>query len=105
TAYVWHCYVPGLTIGQLYGYRVHGPYEPENGLRFNSSKLLIDPYARAIAGELNWKHPVLSYKLGDTKGDVSKCEEDDAAGIPKCVVTSAHFDWQNDRLPETPLHE
>jgi glycogen operon protein len=105
TGYVWHCYVPGLTIGQLYGYRVHGPYEPENGLRFNSSKLLIDPYARAIAGEVNWNYPVFSYKLGDPNEDLSKCEEDDAAGIPKCVVTSAHFDWQNDRLPETPLHE
>jgi glycogen operon protein len=105
TGYVWHCYVPGLTIGQLYGYRVHGPYEPDKGLRFNSSKLLIDPYARAIAGEVNWKYPVFSYKLGDPNADLSKCEQDDAAGIPKSVVTSTHFDWQNDRLPETPLHE
>ena len=105
TGYVWHCYVPGLTIGQLYGYRIHGPYEPEKGLRFNSSKLLIDPYARAIAGEVNWKYPVFSYKLGDPNADLSKCEQDDAAGIPKAVVTSTHFDWQNDRLPETPLYE
>jgi glycogen operon protein len=105
TGYVWHCYVAGLTIGQLYGYRIHGPYEPEKGLRFNSSKLLIDPYARAIAGEVNWKYPVFSYTLGDPKADLSKSEQDDAAGIPKGVVTTSHFDWQNDRLPETPLHE
>jgi len=105
TGYVWHCYVPGLTIGQLYGYRIHGPYEPEKGLRFNSSKLLIDPYARAIAGEVNWKYPVFSYTLGNPEADLGKCEQDDAAGIPKGVVTSSHFDWLNDRLPETPLHE
>src|SRR3569833_591441 len=65
TGFVWHCYVPGLTIGQLYGYRVHGPYEPEAGQRFNSAKLLIDPYAKSIAGSVNWDYPVFNYVLGD----------------------------------------
>jgi glycogen operon protein len=105
TGYVWHCYVQGLTIGQLYGYRLHGPYEPEKGLRFNPAKLLIDPYARAVAGHVDWDYPVFGYKLGDPNGDLSLDQEDDAAGMPKGVVTTSHFDWQNDRSPETPLHE
>jgi glycogen operon protein len=105
TGYVWHCYVPGLTIGQLYGYRMQGPYEPEKGLRFNAAKLVIDPYAQAIAGSVDWNYPIFSYKIGDPGEDLSKCEEDDGAGMPKGVITSSHFDWQNDRSPETPLHE
>ena len=105
TGNVWHCYVPGLSIGQLYGYRVHGPSQPEKGLRFNAAKLLIDPYARAIAGKVNWDYPVFGYKLGDENGDLSVDDHDDAAGVPKGVVTSSHFDWQNDRSPETPLHD
>ena len=105
TAHVWHCYIPGLTIGQLYGYRVHGPYEPEKGLRFNPAKLVIDPYARAIAGNVDWKYPIFGYKLGDPAQDLTCDSEDDAAGMPKGVVTSSHFDWQNDRSPQIPLHE
>ncbi len=105
TGYVWHCYVQGLTIGQLYGYRVHGPYEPEKGLRFNPAKLLLDPYAHAVAGEVNWDYPVFGYRLGDTQADLSCDPRDDAAGMPKGVVTTSHFDWQNDRSPETPLNE
>ena len=65
TGHIRHCYVQGLTIGQLYGYRVHGPYEPEKGLRFNPAKLLIDPYAKALTGKVDWSKPVFSYKLGD----------------------------------------
>ncbi len=103
--YVWHCYVPGLTIGQLYGYRVHGAYEPEKGFRFNPAKLLIDPYATALAGQVNWDYPVFGYRLGDPGGDLSCDSQDDSAGIPKAIVTSSHFDWQNDRSPATPLHE
>ncbi|HZQ52936.1 MAG TPA: glycogen debranching protein GlgX [Bryobacteraceae bacterium] len=105
TGFVWHCYVPGLTIGQLYGYRVHGPYQPNQGHRFNPAKLLIDPYARAIAGKVNWDYPVFGYRLGDPREDLSCDSQDDAAGMPKGVVTTSHFDWQNDRSPETPLHE
>jgi len=105
TGHVWHCYIPGMTIGQLYGYRVYGPNNPEHGLRFNASKLLIDPYARAIAGEVNWTYPIFSYKPDDPLADLSLDERDDAVGMPKGVVTSSHFDWQNDRSPEVHLHD
>ena len=105
TGYVWHCYLPGMTIGQLYGYRVYGPFEPEKGLRFNPNKLLIDPYGTALAGQVNWDYPIFAYHFGDPADDLSFDNRDDAAGVPKCVVTSSHFDWQNDRSPEIPLHE
>ena len=105
TGYVWHCYIPGVKLGQLYGYRVHGPFEPEKGDRFNGMKLLIDPYARAVAGHLNWDAPVFGYKIGDPGQDLSCDENDDAWGVPKCVVTTSHFDWENDRPPLTPLHD
>jgi len=105
TGYVWHCYLPGVKLGQLYGYRVHGPYEPEHGDRFNPAKLLIDPYAKAIAGALNWDAPVFGYRLGDPAEDLSCDAEDDAWGVPKSVVTTSHFDWENDRPPLTPLHD
>jgi isoamylase len=105
TGHVWHCYLPGISIGQLYGYRVHGPYEPEKGQRFNPAKLVIDPYAHAVAGSVNWEYPVFPYRIGDSKEDLSCDSEDDAAGMPKGVVTASHFDWQSDRAPQTPLHE
>jgi glycogen operon protein len=105
TGYVWHCYLPGVKLGQLYGYRVHGSYDPERGDRFNPAKLLIDPYAHALAGTLNWDAPVFGYKLGDEAGDLSRCDDEDAWGVPKSVVTTSHFDWENDRPPLTPLHD
>ncbi len=105
TGYTWHCYVQGLPLGQLYGYRVHGPYKPEEGLRFNPAKLVIDPYAKALTGRLNWDQPVFAYKLDDTAADLSCDDRDDAAGIPKGVVTASQFDWQNDHSPGIPLHE
>jgi isoamylase len=105
TAYVWHCYIPGIKLGQIYAYRVHGPYEPERGLRFNAAKLLIDPYAKAISGKLNWDAPVFGYKLGDPQHDLSRDDEDDAWGVPRCIVTTSHFDWENDRPPLTQLHD
>jgi isoamylase len=105
TGHVWHCYVPGIKLGQLYGYRIHGPYEPERGDRFNPAKLLIDPYAKALAGRLNWDAPVFGYKLGDSGEDLSRDDQDDAWGIPKSVVTTSHFDWENDRPPMTPVHD
>ena len=104
TGSIWHCYIPAIKPGQLYGYRVHGPYEPEKGLRFNPSKLLIDPYARALAGGLDWNAPLFGYEIGETD-DLVPGERDDASGVPKGVVTSAHFDWENDRPPMTPWHE
>jgi isoamylase len=105
TGYVWHCYLPGVKLGQLYGYRVHGPYDPERGDRFNPAKLLIDPYARALAGDINWDAPVFGYKIGDPAEDLSRDTGDDAWAVPKSVVTTSHFDWENDRPPLTPLHD
>ncbi len=105
TGYVWHAYLPGVKLGQLYGYRVSGPYDPEHGNRFNPAKLLIDPYARAVSGTLNWDAPVFSYQFSDPQADLSLNKEDDAWGVPKCVVTTSHFDWENDRPPLTPLHD
>ncbi len=105
TGFVWHCYIPGIKLGQLYGYRMHGPYEPERGQRFNPAKLLIDPYAKAISGTVDWKAPVYGYKLGDAKEDLAKDDQPDDRAVPKCVVTSSHFDWENDRPPMTQLHD
>ncbi len=105
TGYVWHCYLPGVKLGQLYGYRIHGPYEPERGERFNPAKLLIDPYAKALAGRLNWDAPLFGYKLGDACEDLTRDDQDDAWGVPKSVVTTSHFDWENDRPPSTSVHD
>ncbi|HLX44187.1 MAG TPA: glycogen debranching protein GlgX [Bryobacteraceae bacterium] len=104
TGHVWHCYVPGIRLGQLYGYRIHGPYEPERGLRFNPAKLLIDPYAKALVGQVDWNAPVFAYALGNPDGDLQIDTVDDAAAVPKGVVTMSPFDWENDRPPLTPLH-
>lgn len=105
TAYVWHAYLPGIKPGQLYGYRVDGPFEPEKGMRFNNNKLLIDPYAKAIAGEVEWKAHVFGYRFDNDQKDISFDEQDSAAGMPKCVVIDPSFDWGNDRHPKTPWHK
>jgi glycogen operon protein len=103
TGNIWHCYIPGVKLGQLYGYRMHGEYKPETGHRFNESKLLIDPYAKAICGNVDWNAPVFSYTPGPEE-DLAMNSDDDAHGVPKCVVTSDMFDWENDRPPLHPLH-
>ncbi|HEY1758507.1 MAG TPA: glycogen debranching protein GlgX [Bryobacteraceae bacterium] len=105
TGHVWHCYVPGIRLGQYYGYRIRGPYDAEHGLRFNPAKLLIDPYAKALAGRVNWDAPVFGYELGNPDADLRPDEQDDAAAVPKGVVIAADFDWGNDRPPLTPLHD
>ena len=102
---VWHLYVPGLAPGQLYGYRVAGPYAPGEGHRFNPAKLLIDPYAKAISGELRWNDSLYGYQVGLPEADLYADERDSAAYMPKCVVVDPAFDWGNDRLPQTPLHQ
>ena len=104
TGHVWHCYIPGIKLGQLYGYRVQGPYAPEEGHRFNPSKLLIDPYAKALSQQVDWNSPVFGYAIGNPDEDLKIDSEDDASGVPKCVVTAGHFDWENDRPPMRPLH-
>ncbi|MGH7463650.1 MAG: glycogen debranching protein GlgX, partial [Longimicrobiales bacterium] len=86
TGFIRHGHVAGLEPGQIYGYRIHGPYEPEKGLRFNPSKLLLDPYARAVVGSLDWKGPIFGYCLGDAKRDLSRSDEDDAYAVPKGIV-------------------
>ncbi|MEV7618789.1 glycogen debranching protein GlgX [Microbacterium sp. NPDC089321] len=98
-AYVWHGYVPTVQPGQLYGYRVHGPYDPANGKRFNASKLLLDPYAKAVAGQVEWGQAPFSYDFGDPD---SHNQQDSAASTPKSVVINPFFEWAGDRLPKTP---
>jgi glycogen operon protein len=105
SAYVWHGYIKGLQPGQLYGYRVHGPYRPNEGLRFNPNKLVIDPYAKSLAGQVNWSSPVFPYKLGGDDADLTMDEGDSAPGMQKCVVVNPFFDWQDDRPLNTPLSD
>jgi isoamylase len=102
TAHNWHCFVPGVGPGQRYAYRVHGPYDPASGHRFNPNKLLIDPYAKAIEGAVEWDRAnVLPYVPGtDEEADLELDDEDDADAVPKCVVIDPDFDWEDDRPPQ-----
>ena len=99
---IWHGYLPNARAGQLYGYRVHGPYQPEEGHRFNPHKLLLDPYARKLAGELKWSDALYGYRIGARSGDLSLDRRDSAFAMPKGVVVAEHFDWGNDRPPNVP---
>jgi isoamylase len=99
---IWHAYLPDVRPGQLYGYRVHGPYDPEHGHRFNSNKLLIDPYARAIAGRIDWNDSAFGYEVGHAAQDLSFSTLDSAPHVPKCVVVDSAFTWGDDRPPQTP---
>jgi isoamylase len=98
---VWHCYLPDVRPGQLYGYRVHGPYEPRRGHRFNPAKLLLDPYARAVAGAVAWDDALFGYRIGGNE-DLDRDETDSAPYAPKCVVVDNTFAWGDDRPPRTP---
>ena len=102
---IWHAYLPGLGPGQHYAYRVHGPYEPENGLRFNPNKLLLDPYAKAITNNLEWHDALFGYTVGHEAEDLSFDERDSAPYMPRSVVIDPHFDWQGDHRLQIPLHE
>lgn len=93
---IWHGYVEGVTPGTRYGYRVYGPYEPEEGHRFNPNKLLLDPYARAHAGELQWNPACFGYTLGSEEEDLSFDDRDSAPFMPKCVVVDPDFDWKGE---------
>ncbi|MET0794418.1 MAG: glycogen debranching protein GlgX [Polyangiaceae bacterium] len=99
---VWHCYLPDVRPGQLYGYRVSGPYAPEQGRRFNPHKLLIDPYAKAIAGAVHAPDEVFGYKIGDPNVDLSFDERDSAGVVPKSIVIENAFTWGDDRPPNVP---
>jgi len=105
TDLIWHGYVAGAGPGQFYGYRVDGPYAPERGLRFNSTKLLIDPYALALAGPLRWGDDLFGYRVGDPAADLARDDRDNAGAVPKAVVIDQSFDWEGDRLPRRPWHE
>ncbi len=100
TDQVWHGYVPDCRPGDLYGYRVHGLYEPHRGLRFNGNKLLIDPYARLLSGELKWSDTQLAYRAGSGKHDLSFDRRDNSRNMPKCVVVDPAFTWGDDRSPQ-----
>ncbi|HEX5234611.1 MAG TPA: glycogen debranching protein GlgX [Silvibacterium sp.] len=105
TAFSWHGYMPGVQAGQLYGYRVHGPWDPQNGMRFNPAKLLTDPYAQAISGKTDWSAPIFGYRFGGDDADLHRDDRDSAAGVPKCVVVNPYFDWEQDRPLRTPLSD
>jgi isoamylase len=100
--FVWHCYLPGVSAGQRYGYRVHGPYEPGRGHRCNAAKLLLDPYGKAVEGEVSWHQALFSYQHGDP---ASMNTDDSASFMPRNVVIDPYFDWADDRQPRVPYHE
>jgi len=102
TAFVWHGFVNDIKPGQLYNFRVYGPWDPANGMRFNAKKSLVDPYAKAISGDVDWKAPIFPYDVAS--GDpMKKDTQDSARGVPKSVVIHDPFDWSDDCPPETPL--
>ena len=102
---VWHCYLPEVRPGQLYGYRVYGPYDPAAGHRFNPNKLLIDPYARALHGPVRWSDVLFGYRIGGPREDLAIDRRDSARHMPKCRVVEAAFTWGQDRKPQVPWEE
>ena len=105
TDFVWHCYLPEARPGLLYGYRIHGPYQPEEGHRFNPHKLVLDPYARNIVGGIRWSDALFGYTIGHKREDLSFDRRDSAPGMPKCKVIDQAFTWGGDKRPEVPWHE
>lgn len=103
TGYRWHGYLPKIQPGQRYGYRVHGPWDPSSGNRFNPAKLLLDPYAKAIDGPIQWNEAVFPYYFGKSPDEKNEC--DSAPYMPKCVIHQPHFDWAGDKRLQIPLHE
>ena len=105
TNHIWHGYLPEARPGLLYGYRVHGPYDPTKGHRFNSNKLLLDPYGKDIAGTLRWSDAHFGYRIGHRNADLSFDRRDNAAGMPKCRVIDGAFTWGEDRPPRIDWHD
>ena len=105
--FCWHGYVPGVTAGQRYGYRVHGPWDPARGLRCNPAKLLLDPYARAIMGQVDWTPAVFPFQIeaDGTRLEDERAETDSAPHVPRSIVVDGRFDWGDDRHPRRPLHQ
>ncbi|MDU0478024.1 glycogen debranching protein GlgX [Staphylococcus chromogenes] len=104
-AHIWHCYLPGVQPGQRYGYRVHGPYDPDNGHRCDPNKLLVDPYAKAFDGEFDGHPSLFSYDINNPDDPHARNEEDSLLHTMRSVVINPFFDWANDRAPRTPYHE
>ncbi|SDL26192.1 glycogen operon protein [Catalinimonas alkaloidigena] len=104
THHVWHAYLPGLKPGQLYGYRVHGPYDPHSGHRFNPHKLLLDPYAKALSGTIQWHDALFGYEIGHPDQDLSFSEIDSAPYLPKSIVIDSSFDWGDEKRPQIPYY-
>src|SRR6202451_3758487 len=100
--FVWHVYLPGIAPGQRYGYRVHGPHDPPRGLRCEGSKLLLDPYGKAVEGNVRWDESLFDYQFSNPR---KRNTEDSAVHMPKNVVINPFFDWGNDRAPQIPYHE
>ncbi len=106
TNHVWHCFLPGLRAGQLYGFRVHGPFAPHHGHRFNPAKLLLDPYAKAVTGLVNWSAEMFGYvQDGSPDADLKSDHRDNAWCMPKAIVIDDDFDWGGDQLLDTPQPE
>jgi isoamylase len=105
TDQVFHCYLPEARPGMLYGYRVYGPYKPEEGHRFNPNKLLLDPYARNIVGSMRWSDALFGYTIGSRRDDLAFDRRDSAGGMPKCKIIDPAFTWTDDRRPEIPWNE
>jgi isoamylase len=103
TALIWHIYLPGIEPGMPYGWRVHGPWDPARGMRCNAAKLLLDPYAKAVEGHVEWDPAVFPYQLGGS--ETERNDDDSAPFVPKAIVTNPWFDWSNDHKPHRPLHE
>jgi glycogen operon protein len=105
TDQVWHCYLPEVLPGQLYGYRIHGPYEPAHGHRFNPNKVVLDPYAKSIGRDLRWHDALFGYPIGDPQADLAFDERDSAPFAPLGQVIDTAFTWGDDRPPRTPWHK
>jgi glycogen operon protein len=105
TDYIWHAYLPDARPGTFYGYKVDGPYEPEQGHRFNQSKLLIDPYAKAVSGPIRWSDDLYGYVVGDERADLTFDTRDSSSALPKSMVVDPAFTWQDDRPPRTPWNK
>jgi glycogen operon protein len=102
---IWHGYLPGILPGQLYGYRVHGPYDPNGGHRFNPNKVVLDPYAKGIGRTIHWSDEMYGYRIGHPDADLSFDDRDNARFANLSAVIDTAFTWGNDRFPRTPWHE
>jgi isoamylase len=105
TDQVWHCYLPDARPGLFYGFRVNGPYKPDAGHRFNPAKLLLDPYAKAITGNIKWSDALFAYKIGGPKEDLEPTPDNDASRVPKSVVVDSAFTWERDRQLNIPWNQ